>query len=374
MHASTIHVRKPLLAALAFAAGAVAIVLLVFYGPGPNGAKASSHPEAPLISQDPTRGQHGPLRVRQPGSPGHGHDHRELHPARSAGRRAELPSLRRHASSTRSTSTTTATAAEDMTYQFRFTHRDAEPEHVPLQHRPDHLARRSELEPAADLQRHARRQQGPASPSGRRRCSAPTSRRRRTTSARARRRTTTRSRRRPCTTLPAASRSSPASATIRSSSTSARSSTWPGCARSTRSTLIPLAGGAGRGRGRALQHAHDRDPGADRAARAGPEHRRSASTRAPAGRQVRSCARTARRTSDGPWVQVSRLGEPLINEVVIPLGQKDHWNRSDPEDDAQFERSTRIPRSRGSRTCSTAALARSRSPTTRPRPTWWRSC
>jgi hypothetical protein len=44
-------------------------------------------------------------------------------------------------------------------------------------------------------------------------------------------------------------------------------------------------------------------------------------------------------TSDhgGAWVQVSRLGEPLINEVVIPLGQKDLWNRSDPENDAQFE-------------------------------------
>jgi hypothetical protein len=38
----------------------------------------------------------------------------------------------------------------------------------------------------------------------------------------------------------------------------------------------------------------------------------------------------------GQWVQVSRLGEPLINEVLIPLGQKDAWNRSDPRDDAQF--------------------------------------
>jgi len=28
----------------------------------------------------------------------------------------------------------------------------------------------------------------------------------------------------------------------------------------------------------------------------------------------------------------------LINEAVIPLGKKDFWNRSDPEDDAQFER------------------------------------
>ena len=39
----------------------------------------------------------------------------------------------------------------------------------------------------------------------------------------------------------------------------------------------------------------------------------------------------------GPWVQVSRLGEPLVNEVLIPLGQKDYWNRVDPEDDQQFE-------------------------------------
>ena len=39
----------------------------------------------------------------------------------------------------------------------------------------------------------------------------------------------------------------------------------------------------------------------------------------------------------GPWVQVSRLGEPLVNEVLIPLGQKDFWNRVDPEDDQQFE-------------------------------------
>jgi len=36
------------------------------------------------------------------------------------------------------------------------------------------------------------------------------------------------------------------------------------------------------------------------------------------------------------WTQVSRLGEPLINEVVIPLGKKDRWNRSDPSDDSQF--------------------------------------
>ncbi|MGH9148838.1 MAG: DUF4331 domain-containing protein, partial [Acidimicrobiales bacterium] len=35
----------------------------------------------------------------------------------------------------------------------------------------------------------------------------------------------------------------------------------------------------------------------------------------------------------GRWVQVSRLGIPLVNEVLIPLGQKDRWNASDPADD-----------------------------------------
>ncbi|MFL5857060.1 MAG: DUF4331 domain-containing protein, partial [Solirubrobacteraceae bacterium] len=35
----------------------------------------------------------------------------------------------------------------------------------------------------------------------------------------------------------------------------------------------------------------------------------------------------------GPWVQVSRLGNPLINEVVIPIGQKDKFNATSPSDD-----------------------------------------
>jgi hypothetical protein len=36
----------------------------------------------------------------------------------------------------------------------------------------------------------------------------------------------------------------------------------------------------------------------------------------------------------GKWVQVSRLGNPLVNEVVIPLGQKDKFNRTQPQNDA----------------------------------------
>jgi hypothetical protein len=46
---------------------------------------------------------------------------------------------------------------------------------------------------------------------------------------------------------------------------------------------------------------------------------------------------------DNPWVQVSRLGEPLINEVIIPLGQKDRWNADDPSKDAQFLNRYRNP-------------------------------
>jgi hypothetical protein len=37
--------------------------------------------------------------------------------------------------------------------------------------------------------------------------------------------------------------------------------------------------------------------------------------------------------SAGLWVQVSRLGNPLINEVIIPLGQKDAFNATYPVND-----------------------------------------
>ena len=38
----------------------------------------------------------------------------------------------------------------------------------------------------------------------------------------------------------------------------------------------------------------------------------------------------------GEYVQVSRLGNPLINEVIIPLGEKDAWNASAPANDADY--------------------------------------
>jgi len=54
-------------------------------------------------------------------------------------------------------------------------------------------------------------------------------------------------------------------------------------------------------------------------------------------RQVRVLSSKGDQPSQyGTWVRVSRLGMPLVNEVVIPLGKKDRFNASDPADDAQF--------------------------------------
>ena len=55
------------------------------------------------------------------------------------------------------------------------------------------------------------------------------------------------------------------------------------------------------------------------------ERKRLGVVRRRHGRQVRA-----------HWVQVSRLGNPLVNEVVIPLGKKDQFNRTTPDRDAQL--------------------------------------
>jgi hypothetical protein len=38
----------------------------------------------------------------------------------------------------------------------------------------------------------------------------------------------------------------------------------------------------------------------------------------------------------GPDVQVSRLGNPLFNEVIVPMAQKDLWNTLSPREDKRF--------------------------------------
>ena len=46
--------------------------------------------------------------------------------------------------------------------------------------------------------------------------------------------------------------------------------------------------------------------------------------------------RRHRKSGDKGFVQVSRLGNPLVNEVIIPLGQKDHFNATQPSQDAKL--------------------------------------
>ncbi len=40
--------------------------------------------------------------------------------------------------------------------------------------------------------------------------------------------------------------------------------------------------------------------------------------------------------SSGPYQQVSRLGMPLFNEVIVPMGRKDRWNALPPHRDSEF--------------------------------------
>jgi len=45
---------------------------------------------------------------------------------------------------------------------------------------------------------------------------------------------------------------------------------------------------------------------------------------------------TSPNQSSGGMVQVQRMGNPLINELIIGTADKDNWSRSQPKDDAQF--------------------------------------
>lgn len=52
---------------------------------------------------------------------------------------------------------------------------------------------------------------------------------------------------------------------------------------------------------------------------------------------------TQRKNAQGHFTQVSRLGNPLVNEVVNPLKDKDTFNASTPRDDAQFLKNVTNP-------------------------------
>jgi hypothetical protein len=46
--------------------------------------------------------------------------------------------------------------------------------------------------------------------------------------------------------------------------------------------------------------------------------------------------KTGRTEGHGPWQQVSRLGSPLFNEVIVPMAEKDEWNVHYPAGDKSY--------------------------------------
>ena len=87
---------------------------------GPTGSVgASSHREAPLISQDPVADLTDVYAFNSPDGPNR-HVHHGRGPVREPGGRSELLQVRRRRGCTSSTSTRTATPIADFKYQFRF--------------------------------------------------------------------------------------------------------------------------------------------------------------------------------------------------------------------------------------------------------------
>ena len=54
-------------------------------------------------------------------------------------------------------------------------------------------------------------------------------------------------------------------------------------------------------------------------------------------------AKTGRTEGHGPWQQVSRLGSPLFNEVIVPMAEKDKWNVDSPAGDKAYARYVNRP-------------------------------
>ena len=59
--------------------------------------------------------------------------------------------------------------------------------------------------------------------------------------------------------------------------------------------------------------------------------------------KVRVLGKDGEATTRGPWVQVSRMANPLVNELIITTPFKDRWNAAEPEDEAAFQAFYRNP-------------------------------
>ncbi len=54
-------------------------------------------------------------------------------------------------------------------------------------------------------------------------------------------------------------------------------------------------------------------------------------------------SKTSKYVGFGPWKQVSRLANPLVNEVVIPMAEKDQWNARPPKRDSRYAKYVNKP-------------------------------
>lgn len=60
--------------------------------------------------------------------------------------------------------------------------------------------------------------------------------------------------------------------------------------------------------------------------------------------QIRVLESNGSRSSSGPWVQVNRMGNPLFNEVLVAMKDKDNYNASSPTvDKAKFKKYATAP-------------------------------
>ena len=60
-------------------------------------------------------------------------------------------------------------------------------------------------------------------------------------------------------------------------------------------------------------------------------------------KQIKILRGKGRSIEVGKFVQVSRLANPLVNELIIDTPFKDKWNAADPEDEAQFQKFFKAP-------------------------------
>ena len=75
--------------------------------------------------------------------------------------------------------------------------------------------------------------------------------------------------------------------------------------------------------------------------------------------QVTNARFDTNKGSRGSWVQVSRLGTPLVNELFVPTGSKDAFNKSGPQtDDARIKKFLLTPEFAGQINNLTAELPR----------------